>query len=56
MAIEDIKNESEQQTLFSKIKYKITGRVSDEVSFRKLLFINLKPYQASWKSSTITKS
>lgn len=37
MAIEDDKNESEQQKLFSKVKYKITGRVSDEVSFRKVL-------------------
>lgn len=47
MAIEDDKNEAEQPKLFSKVKYKITGRVSDEVSFTKLLLSTILIYKYS---------
>lgn len=39
MAIEDEKHGSEQHKLFSKVKYKITGRVTDEVSLRKTFLV-----------------
>lgn len=47
MAIENDKNEAEQPKLFSKVKYKITGRVSDEVSFTKLLLSTILIYKYS---------